>query len=171
MKHDSKIWQDALTGEIYQGEQPLLQLAPKQRATLECFINNPNVYLTKTEIIDCVWPDTILREGVSDGALYQQIRLLRRRLQQYAPKHAYIETWRGSPEGGYRFIPDGVVINTTQETVHTRTPLHGSLVLSPKEQMAKSLSVRLLVSWIVNFAQKLVSNDIWYDKNSWARKA
>ena len=105
------ITQDERTGQIFQGTRPLLNLAPLERSLLRYFLANPQVFLTKTEIIANSWPEEIHRVGVSDDALYRLISSLRRKLQCDPFAHCnYIRNWRGSrdePEGGYRFFPDG----------------------------------------------------------------
>ena len=102
---------DERTEQIFQGTRPLLNLAPLERSTLRFFLTNPQLFLTKSEIIANSWPEEIQREGVSDEALYQLICSLRRKLEDGPFAHCkYIRTWRGSrdqPEGGYRFFPNG----------------------------------------------------------------
>jgi len=90
------IWQDEETGAIYQSETELLGLTPLGRKILCFFLQHPEKYLTKDEIIASAWGQT---NGVSDDALYQQITGLRKALTD---GHSHIKTWRGLP-GGYRF--------------------------------------------------------------------
>lgn len=102
---------DEYTGQIFQGTRPLLNLTPLERTLLRYFLANPQLFLTKSEIIVNSWPEDIQRQGVSDDALYQAICSLRRKLQHGSFYDCnYIRNWRGSrdrPEGGYRFFPDG----------------------------------------------------------------
>lgn len=101
------IWQDVLTKEIYQGRVPLAPLPPLTRMILLFLLKHPEVYVTKSELVENSWPAGHYHEGVSDEAIYQQMTRLRKRLRVLAPKHRYIVNWRGVPEGGYRFFPDG----------------------------------------------------------------
>ena len=110
MDKQSSIWINERTHEIYVGKYPLFDLTPLQRSILLYFIKNPETYLTKTQLIENSWPDCSARNGVSDDALYQLIRSLRAKLKQFAPSNCqYIRTWRGIPEGGYRFLPNGTL--------------------------------------------------------------
>lgn len=100
---DQSLWLHPITGTFFVGAQEVAKLSPLQRRLLEVFLENPNKYLTKTEIIEAAWPEEVARIGVSDAALQRQISSLRRLLEAYSEQQ-FIITWRGIPEGGYRMI-------------------------------------------------------------------
>ena len=97
------IWRHQATGTFFVGNQEIKNLPPLQRRILEVLLENPNVYLTKTRIIEDAWPEEVARAGVTDAALQRQISSLRQLLAEYSGRE-FIETWRGIPEGGYRLI-------------------------------------------------------------------
>jgi DNA-binding response OmpR family regulator len=100
---NQSLWLHPRTGTFFVGTQEVTQLSPLQRRLLEVFLDNPNTYLTKTEIIEAAWPQEVARMGVSDAALQRQISSLRQLLEVYSEQE-FITTWRGIPEGGYRMI-------------------------------------------------------------------
>ena len=61
----------------------------------------------KSELIDHAWPDEDRREGIADDNLFQVIKKLRQKIEPIPSKPCYIITWRGQPEGGYQFFPEG----------------------------------------------------------------
>jgi DNA-binding winged helix-turn-helix (wHTH) protein len=102
-----KIWLDEMTEELYQGQNPLRDLSPLERAVLHFLVDHPKTRHTKTDLIVSTWPDELRRQGVTDDSLYQVIRELRKRIEPSPAKPCYIVTWRGRPEGGYQFFPEG----------------------------------------------------------------
>lgn len=98
------IWRARKNGLIFIGDVILEELPPLQKNILSYFIDNPFCYLTKTSIITASWIDVTVRDGVTDAALHKQISDLRRKIRTFS-EYEYIETWRGAPEGGYRFFP------------------------------------------------------------------
>ncbi|MBI4751148.1 MAG: winged helix-turn-helix domain-containing protein [Acidobacteria bacterium] len=77
------------------GEPVALQ--PKTFDTLLLLVEHRGQVLEKNEIMDKVWPDTIVEES----NLTQNIYILRKILADPASEHKYIETL---PRRGYRFI-------------------------------------------------------------------
>jgi len=102
-----KIWLDEETQEIYQGQTPLKGLAALEQAVLTFFIQRPRLRHTKTDLIINTWPDELRRQGVSDNSLYQVIFSLRQAIEPDPSEPVYLVTWRGKPEGGYQFFPEG----------------------------------------------------------------
>jgi DNA-binding winged helix-turn-helix (wHTH) protein len=102
-----RIWLDESTGELCQGETPLRDLTPLARSVLNFLVRHPVVQHTKTDLIINAWPDQPCREGVSDASVYQVIRELRARIEPEPSQPRHIITWRGYPEGGYQFFPEG----------------------------------------------------------------
>jgi DNA-binding winged helix-turn-helix (wHTH) protein len=87
---------DVANAQVWQGEQ-LLTLTPKAFAVLHYFSEHAGRLVTKDELMQTVWADTV----VTDGALAASIRELRKALQDDAQSPQYIETVH---RRGYRFI-------------------------------------------------------------------
>lgn len=102
-----RIWQDDKTGEIYQGQTLLQNLTALERSVLTFLIRHPRLSHTKTDLIFNTWPDELRQQGVSDNSLYQLISTLRKAIEPDPSQPAYLVTWRGKPEGGYQFFPEG----------------------------------------------------------------
>lgn len=103
-----KIWLDTISEEIYQGHTKIEGLSPLERLVLKFLIQHPHIRLSHTELIDGSWPDDVLREGVSHESLYQIVRGLRKKIETDPERSTYIVNWRGQPEGGYCFFPEGI---------------------------------------------------------------
>jgi hypothetical protein len=58
-------------------------------------------------LIVSAWPDELRQYGVTDQSLYQVILELRKKIEPNWTKPRYLITWRGKPEGGYQFFPEG----------------------------------------------------------------
>jgi len=104
---NGKIWLDETTDELYQGQTLLGDLSPLERAVLHFLVRHPRVRHAKTDLIVSTWPDELRRQGVTDDSLYQVIKELRKRIEPNPTQPCYIVTWRGRPEGGYQFFPEG----------------------------------------------------------------
>jgi hypothetical protein len=100
-----KIWSD--TAEFYQGQTPLEGLTPLEREVLSFLLKHPRERHSKSVLIDHAWPDEFVREGIADDSLFQVIKKLRQKIEPIPSKPCYIITWRGQPEGGYQFFPEG----------------------------------------------------------------
>ncbi len=74
-----------------------LPLKPKESAVLYYLATHPNQLVTKSELLQAVWPETF----VSDTVLRNAIRSLRRLLGDSARTPQFIET---KPRQGYRLI-------------------------------------------------------------------
>jgi len=101
------IWLDDSRDILYQGSTVLKDLTPLENGLLIFLVRHTQVRHTYTELIDAVWPEDVSKEGVSTEALYQLVRGLRRKIEPDPSQPRYLINWRGSPEGGYRFFPDG----------------------------------------------------------------
>lgn len=104
---NGKIWLDETTDELYQDQTVLGDLSPLERAVLHFLVQRPRIRHAKTDLIVNTWPDELRRQGVTDDSLYQVIRELRKRIEPDPARPCYIVTWRGRPEGGYQFFPEG----------------------------------------------------------------
>jgi hypothetical protein len=102
-----RIWLDETSQEIYQGQTLVTTLTELGRALLIFLLKNPRLRHTKTDLIVNVWPEELRREGVSDNSLYQVIFQIRQAIEVNPGQPAYLVNWRGKPEGGYQFFPEG----------------------------------------------------------------
>lgn len=102
-----RIWLEEGTGEIYQGQILLANLTSLERSVLTFLVKYPRMRHTKTDLIISTWPEEIRRQGVTDNSLYQVILTLRRAIEPNPNQPSYLVTWRGKPEGGYQFFPEG----------------------------------------------------------------
>jgi hypothetical protein len=102
-----KVWLDEQTEEIYQGPTPLKDLTSLERSVLSFLVRRPRIRHTKTDLIISTWPDELRQKGVSDNSLYQMMLTLRRKIEPNPSEPRYLITWRGKPEGGYQFFPEG----------------------------------------------------------------
>jgi predicted ATPase/DNA-binding winged helix-turn-helix (wHTH) protein len=82
--------------QLYRGPEPV-PLRPKTMAVLCCLLERAGQLVTKTDLLDAVWPET----AVSDAVLKVSIRELREALEDDPKAPRYIETTHGA---GYRFI-------------------------------------------------------------------
>jgi hypothetical protein len=101
------LWLDEPADMVYQGRTTLTQLTPLEHGLLRFLISHPRIRHTHTELIESVWPENTIREGVSTEALYQVVRGLRRKIEPEPASPHYIINWRGTPEGGYQCFPQG----------------------------------------------------------------
>ena len=101
------IWEDKKTGMLVQGKRPFDNLPPIEAALLTFFVRNPHKRHTHTEIITAVWTEEENPEGVTNQALAKQISNLRKRIEPVLANPIYIINFRGKPEGGYQFFPEG----------------------------------------------------------------
>lgn len=82
-------------------------LPPLEQSVLAFFVEHPYTRHMHTDIIEAAWPADAAREGVTNEALYQVIRGLRKKIEPDASQPRYVINWRGTPEGGYQFYPEG----------------------------------------------------------------
>jgi pimeloyl-ACP methyl ester carboxylesterase/DNA-binding winged helix-turn-helix (wHTH) protein len=87
---------DPVSGQLRGAAGPL-PLTPKALAVLEHLARRPGQLVTKTELIDALWPGVF----VGDGALKTCIREIRKALDDDAGAPRYIET---AHRRGYRFV-------------------------------------------------------------------
>ena len=79
-----------------------LPLIPRCFDLLVLLVERRNEAVSRHDILDAVWSDVV----VTDGALSQAVRILRRTLGDDPREPAFIRT---VPRHGYRFVCDGVV--------------------------------------------------------------
>ncbi|MBE7467661.1 MAG: winged helix-turn-helix domain-containing protein [Anaerolineales bacterium] len=102
-----RIWLDEKTSEVYQGPTLLTDLTALEKSVLAFLIKHPRMPHTKTDLIINTWPDELRQQGVADSSLYQVILTLRKAIEPNPSEPSYLITWRGKPEGGYQFFPEG----------------------------------------------------------------
>lgn len=92
---------------LYHGTTPIEGLAPKERAVLEYLVVRPHLRHSYTDIIVAAWSEEERYHGVSNESLYQVVRQLRQKIEPNPSRPVYVVNWRGKPEGGYQFFPEG----------------------------------------------------------------
>ncbi len=112
---------DPRTGQLRRGTQEV-KVTPKAAAVLSHLVERSGQVVTKEEVFQTVWPDTV----VSDAALTSCIQEIRHALHDHARKPRYIETVH---RRGFRFI--GKVVSSQHPVVSSPPPPTQSSVLSP----------------------------------------
>jgi hypothetical protein len=102
-----RIWLNDQTEEIYQGQTLVQNLTALERSVLAFMAKHPRIRHTKTDLIINTWPDELRQQGVTDNSLYQVISTIRREIEPDPTDPSYLINWRGKPEGGYQFFPEG----------------------------------------------------------------
>ena len=74
-----------------------MALAPKALETLLALVEQPGRVITKDELLQRIWGDTVVEEG----GLTRNISILRKALGEKPDDHQYIVT---VPGRGYRFV-------------------------------------------------------------------
>jgi DNA-binding winged helix-turn-helix (wHTH) protein len=83
------------------GVQLPVTLTPKEDRLLSYFLEHVGHVCTKDALIQAVWPDEVVLEGVRDDRLTQLIRQLRVKIEPDPAYPRYIRTVRGR---GYQFV-------------------------------------------------------------------
>jgi len=99
---------DLADERLWLGDQPIT-LGNKALELLRLFVSNPNRLLTKEEILDCVWRDIC----VSEGLVKEYVHDLRLALGDDPKQPQFIETVHGR---GYRFLGGVEVLSATVES-------------------------------------------------------
>lgn len=102
-----RIWLDSATDSLHHGPYLLDNLTPKESAVLHFLVNHPGVRHAYTDVIVNVWSDEESYHGVTNESLFQVIKGLRRKIEPNPAHPVYVVNWRGKPEGGYIFYPEG----------------------------------------------------------------
>lgn len=118
-----------------------LPLSEKAFDTLCALVRRGNRLVRKDELLDEVWPDTIVEENNLD----KNISLLRQVLGERTGQGKYIETVRGH---GFRFVPEVRQIENeipNSETVTVESPVlpGGDPITSPAKSKTKALPIKL----------------------------
>jgi hypothetical protein len=102
-----RLWFNQQMNLVFQGEAPLEGLTPLEESVLRYLVKHPYKRHTYSDIIEAAWPEADSREGVSNEALFTQIKGLRGKIEPIPAQPCYIINWKGAPEGGYRSFPEG----------------------------------------------------------------
>jgi hypothetical protein len=100
-----RIWLEPTNDQLYQGHVPLTELRPQETQLLTFLVKRPYQRHTKSDLIYHVWPDE--QGDIRDDSLYQLVTRLRQQIEVNTADPQYLLTWRGRPEGGYQFYPEG----------------------------------------------------------------
>lgn len=98
-----RIWLDAKTDRFFQGERELADLSEQDRRLLRHFLEHPLVTHSIDDLVDAAWADYD-SSGVSNAAVQQAIRHLRKQIELNPAQPCYLATRRGA---GYCFFPEG----------------------------------------------------------------
>lgn len=98
-----KIRHDLAAERFFLGDRELSGLSERDRRLLQHFLENPRLAHTIDDLIEAAWPEDE-GEGVSNEAVQQAIRHLRKQIEPNPAKPCYIITERGA---GYRFFAEG----------------------------------------------------------------
>jgi hypothetical protein len=98
-----KIWRDSATERFFVGDRELSGLSERDRRLLYHFIDHPRSAHTIDDLIEAAWPEDH-SGGVSNEAVQQAIRHLRKQIEPNPAKPSYLVTERGA---GYRFFAEG----------------------------------------------------------------
>lgn len=96
-----KINYDAKTKEIVKGTNVISDLlSPQEYRLLSFLIENEGRIVARAEIIEAVWPEAQVAEGVSDEAIDQMVFRIRRKIEDEPNNPRHIATVKGL---GWRF--------------------------------------------------------------------
>ncbi len=114
---------DIEDGRLWNGDDPV-QISNKAFHLLRLFVENPNRLLTKEQILDDVWGDIC----VSEGLIKEYVRDLRLALGDNARNPQFIETVRGR---GYRFLGGVSIMSRDNSRYDRRSVLPPTLRVLP----------------------------------------
>jgi len=96
------------TKNLYQGLTRLDKISPQEDKLLRFLIKHPYDRHTYTVLINEVWSeDGANYGGVTNNSLQQLVSALRKKIEVDSANPRYIIVWRGKPESGYQFFPEG----------------------------------------------------------------
>src|SRR5438309_37003 len=115
---------DPVNARLWRGAEPLA-LPPKVLHVLHYLVTHPDRLVTKAELLDTVWPHTV----VTDAAVRVAIGTLRKVLDDTRRHCRFIAT---VPRRGYRFLTPVTVVDTP-ELVSAGTPLRRATLAPPPQ--------------------------------------
>lgn len=107
-------------------EREVLSLTPKAFDTLLVLVESGGRVIEKDELMQAVWPDTIVEES----ALARNIYLLRKTLGESPDEHRFIVT---VPGRGYRFVANVTPLSEEQTELVVATRTRASIVTEEEE--------------------------------------
>ncbi len=113
---------------ILSREGRMVSLTPKAFETLAVLVENNGHLVGKEELIQRVWPDTIVEESNLNNIIY----MLRKALADDFSEHKYIET---ISKRGYRFVAE---VRLAAEREKTPDNVAASFALTPSDELALS---------------------------------
>jgi DNA-binding winged helix-turn-helix (wHTH) protein/predicted ATPase len=129
------VWLDLEHEQLWRGAQAL-HLRPKSFALLRYLVAQPGRVVSKDELVQAVWPET----AVSDGVLAVSITEIRQVLGDTAQAPQYLET---VPRRGYRWLG---TLSTAAKPPASPSP---SLPLSPPALLVgREANVTQLHTWL-----------------------
>jgi DNA-binding winged helix-turn-helix (wHTH) protein len=114
---------DLRTGILWRGEEPV-GLTPKASELLVLLVREGERGLTKTELLERLWPDTVVLEN----NLTVAISALRKALVESAAAPHHVQTL---PRRVYRFVPGAPDAGVRSSPPEARTPSFASAEVRP----------------------------------------
>jgi DNA-binding winged helix-turn-helix (wHTH) protein/TolB-like protein/Tfp pilus assembly protein PilF len=123
----------------------VVPLAPKAVEMLLLLVENRGRVLEKQELLEYLWPESIVEEA----NLSQTIYLLRRAMAEGSDGEQYVET---IPKRGYRFIAQ--VVESVDESANAteREPVETGLLLQSRRTRWMTIGALAILIGIVTFA-------------------
>src|SRR5215813_9202791 len=129
---------DPVTSCLWRGDQ-LLPLPPKPFAVLAYLVAHAGQVVTKDELFEAVWPETVVSEGVLKTCMSQ----IRQVLGETARMPQYIATVH---RRGYRFIAPVTAVEPAPTAPTAVSPFHAPPHMPPQGSQASSLPPVLMVA-------------------------
>lgn len=129
---------------LFRGAHQIVALSPKVFDLLVFLVRNSGRLLTRDDLVQAIWPDTVVEES----NLTVNISLLRKILGDAPEGRPFIET---IPKKGYRFLAG---VTQGQEEVTERTPepvgkVAAATVIAPRALAMREVRATLWVPFIV----------------------
>jgi DNA-binding winged helix-turn-helix (wHTH) protein/TolB-like protein/Tfp pilus assembly protein PilF len=132
----------------------LVPLAPKAVEMLLLLVENRGRVLEKQELLEYLWPESIVEEA----NLSQTIYLLRRALAEGSDGEQYVET---IPKRGYRFIAPVVETPNEKTDVTEREPVEAGLGGRSRRTMWVAFGALAVLIGVVTFASYM-----WFSRSA-----
>jgi len=120
---------DLRTGILWKGEEPV-GLTPKASELLVLLVREGERGLTKTELLERLWPDAVVLEN----NLTVAISALRKALGESAAAPRYVQTL---PRRGYRFVPGALDAGVRSSPPEARTPAEAAPFVGRERELAQ----------------------------------
>ena len=98
-----KVRHDPRMDRFFRGDMELTGLSEQDRRLLRHFLEQPAIAHNIDDLVEAAWAD-VHAEGVSNVAVQQAIRHLRKQIEPNPANPSYLITAHGT---GYRFFPEG----------------------------------------------------------------